>query len=705
MARGRNGETAKSASLLVELLTEELPPGSLQRLAETFAAGVLDGLRARFLANGESRAVAFATPRRLAVRIVSVPAKQPDRTVERKGPSVKAGLDAAGRPTPALLGFARSCGAEVAELERRSDDKGEYFLHRAAQKGEPLAVHLAAVVEAALRKLPVAKLMRWGAGEAEFVRPLHGLVMLHGARVVPGAVLGMKSGNRTLGHRFLCRGALAIPGADRYETVLEKRGRVIASFEKRRAAIERGLDRAAARIGRGATWRIGGANEVLDEVTSIVEFPQVQAGAFDENFLDVPRECLIVSMQQHQRYFPIAAGAGRLLGKFLFVANVPAGAGGPVARGNERVLRARLADARFFYVQDRKTRLDARVPQLAGVVFHNKLGSQLERVERIRQLAQTIAKSLKYDVAAAGRAAYLAKADLLTDMVGEFPELQGTMGRYYALHDGEPQAVADAIEEHYRPRFAGDAIPGGPVGTAVALADKLDTLAGMFGILQTPTGDKDPFGMRRAALGVVRILVERELPLSVYDLVKSAFADYRGRVGEATNFLETFIFERLAGYCRDLGYTTLEVDAVVSLRPALIHLVPRQLEAVRAFSALPEADSLVAANKRVANILRQAAAKGETFGRAEPGLLREDAERSLHEALRGASERAAQLSGAGDFTGCLKTLAVLKTPVDAFFDKVMVMVEDAALRRNRLALLAELRNEMNRLADISRLSA
>jgi glycyl-tRNA synthetase beta chain len=561
------------------------------------------------------------------------------------------------------------------------------------------------VVEAALRKLPVAKLMRWGAGEAEFVRPLHGLVMLHGARVVPGAVLGMKSGNRTLGHRFLCRGALAIPGADRYETVLEKRGRVIASFEKRRAAIERGLDRAAARIGRGATWRIGGANEVLDEVTSIVEFPQVQAGAFDENFLDVPRECLIVSMQQHQRYFPIAAGAGRLLGKFLFVANVPAGAGGPVARGNERVLRARLADARFFYVQDRKTRLDARVPQLAGVVFHNKLGSQLERVERIRQLAQTIAKSLKYDVAAAGRAAYLAKADLLTDMVGEFPELQGTMGRYYALHDGEPQAVADAIEEHYRPRFAGDAIPGGPVGTAVALADKLDTLAGMFGILQTPTGDKDPFGMRRAALGVVRILVERELPLSVYDLVKSAFADYRGRVGEATNFLETFIFERLAGYCRDLGYTTLEVDAVVSLRPALIHLVPRQLEAVRAFSALPEADSLVAANKRVANILRQAAAKGETFGRAEPGLLREDAERSLHEALRGASERAAQLSGAGDFTGCLKTLAVLKTPVDAFFDKVMVMVEDAALRRNRLALLAELRNEMNRLADISRLSA
>jgi glycyl-tRNA synthetase beta chain len=515
----------------------------------------------------------------------------------------------------------------------------------------------------------------------------------------------MRSGNRTTGHRFLGKGEVAVSHADQYEALLEKRGKVIVSFDARRRMIAQALDHGAARLGQGASWKVGGEAEVLEEVTGIVEFPHVQAGAFDEAFLEVPRECLIVSMQQHQRYFPIADAAGKLRAQFLFVANIPAKAGGPVVRGNERVLRARLSDAKFFYDQDRKTRLEARVPRLAGVVFHNKLGTQLERVERIRLLAAGIAKSLKYDVETAGRAAFLAKADLLTEMVGEFPELQGTMGRYYARHDGEPAAVADAIAEHYRPGFAGDAVPATPAGTAVALADKLDLLAGMFGALQTPSGDKDPFGMRRAALGVIRILIERDLPLSVYELSKSAFAGYRGRVGEATNFLETFIFERLAGWCRDLGYTTLEVDSVVSLRPALIHLVPQQLAAVQAFNALPEAESLIAANKRVANILRQAASKSETFGKVDPSLLGEDAEKSLYESLRAASDRAARLSAAGDFTGCLKSLAVLKGPIDGFFDRVMVMVDNDALRRNRLALLAELRGEMNRLADISRLSA
>jgi glycyl-tRNA synthetase beta chain len=703
MPRTKATGSRSAQSVLVELLTEELPPGALARTGAAFATAVLEGLRVRFFAGEDSAAEAFATPRRLAVRVRGVLGRQPDRVVERRGPGVPTGLDASGRPTPALLGFARSCGADVAELNRRSDDRGEYFVHRATQKGEPLARHLAEVVTAALGKLPVARLMRWGASEAEFVRPLHGLVMLHGARVVPGTVLGMKSGNRTLGHRFLSRGTITITHADEYESLMEKRGRVIASFETRRAAIAKALDRAATRLGSGATWKVGGETGVLDEVTGLVELPHVQSAAFDEAFLDVPRECLIVSMQQHQRYFPIAGASGKLRAQFLFVANVPAA--GPVVRGNERVLRARLSDARFFYQQDRKTRLEARVPRLADVVFHNKLGTQLERVERIRLLAAGIAKSLKYDVETAGRAAFLAKADLLTEMVGEFPELQGIMGGYYALHDGEAPAVADAIAEHYRPRFAGDALPASPVAIAVALADKLDLLAGMFGALQTPSGDKDPFGMRRAALGVVRILVERDLPLSIYELVKSAFAGYRGRVGQATNFLETFIFERLAGYCGDLGYSTLEVDAVVSLRPALIHLVTRQLAAVREFNALPEAESLVAANKRVGNILRQAAAKGETFGQPDPALLTEEAEKSLYESLRAASDRAARLSGAGDFTAGLKTLAVLKAPIDRFFDKVMVMAEDPALRRNRLALLSDLRGEMNRLADISRLSA
>jgi len=689
---------AKTESVLVELLTEELPPKSLRDLAVAFGTSLSGALHAAGLALAEAPPAIFATPRRLAVRVPDVLARAPDTHAETSGPPVSAGAQAA-------QGFAKKHGLEVGDLRTQPGPKGEVYVASYTTPGAILKDVLAAKVEQALKTLPVRKLMRWGDGEQQFARPVHGLIMLHGSKVIAGEVLGCRSGNRTLGHRFLSKGAFAIANADKYEALLEKRGKVIASFDARRRVIEKSLDRAAAKLGDDATWKIGGESGVLDEVTGIIEFPHVQAGSFDESFLAVPRECLVVSMQQHQRYFPIADAAGKLRARFLFVANVPASASGPVVRGNERVLRARLSDAKFFYEQDRKSKLETRVPRLAGVVFHNKLGSQLERVERIRLLAAGIAKSLKYDVEAAGRAALLAKADLLTEMVGEFPELQGTMGSYYARHDGEPAAVADAIEEHYRPRFGGDALPAGNVGVAVALADKLDLLAGMFGALQTPSGDKDPFGMRRAALGVIRILIERDLPLSVYDLVKAAFAGYRGRVGEATNFLETFIFERLAGYCRELNYSTLEVDAVISLRPGLVHLVPKQLAAVQAFNALPEAESLIAANKRVGNILRQAAAKGGTFGHADPALFAEDAERALHEALRAASATAAKLAGEKKFTECLKTLAVLKAPIDRFFDKVMVMAEDAALRRNRLALLSDLRAEMNRLADISRLSA
>ena len=448
------------------------------------------------------------------------------------------------------------------------------------------------------------------------------------------------------------------------------------------------------------------SNALLDEITALDESPAVYPGAFSSDFLDVPPECLILSMQQHQKYLPLRdKDSGRLLPRFLFVANLAPKDPREIIHGNERVLRARLADARFFYDQDRKTRLEARVPRLAGVIYHNKLGSQLERVERVQLLAGKIAHEIGADPLLTGRAAWLSKADLLTQMVGEFPELQGTMGRYYAVNDGEPKAVADAIEAHYRPRFAGDALPGDPVSVAVALADKLDALSGLFGIGQAPTGDRDPFGLRRAALGVIRILVERRLALSLRDLVGAAFKQYDGRVGDAHADLESFIYDRLSGYLKDAGYTTLEVDSVVSLRPERIHLAPRQLEAVRAFSKLPEAESLAAANKRVANILKQAAAKGESFTSAESAKLREPAERELYSALAITASNAKGLYERGDYTGFLKTFAALKGPVDAFFDSVMVMAEDRELRQNRLALLAELRNEMNRFADIAKLAA
>ncbi len=524
--------------------------------------------------------------------------------------------------------------------------------------------------------------------------------MLHGKRVIPGQVLGLESRNFTLGHRFLSNGEIRIPAADQYEAVLEKQGSVIVSYAKRKEQIRAALETTAA--GARPLWD----DALLDEVTALVEFPAVCQGSFSPDFLSVPQECLILSMQQHQKYFPLADAGGKLLAKFLMVSNLKTDNPANIVHGNERVLRARLADAKFFYDQDRKTRLEARVPRLANVVYHNKLGSQLERAERIQLLAGKIARTLGADAALAERAAWLAKADLLTGMVGEFPELQGVMGRYYALHDGEPKEIADAIEAHYRPRFAGDRLPAGNLACAVALADKLETLAGMFGIGQQPSGDKDPFALRRHALGVIRILVENNLAISIHDLVNAAFDAFpRGMLGDAHTDLQMFIHERLRGYLRDGGYTANEVEAVLCLGLSQLDQVPRQLAAVRAFAGLPEAESLAAANKRVANILKQAEAKGESFVNAEADRLKEPAERALFDALKTASRQATPLFEQGDYTGYLKTFAVLKSPVDAFFDSVMVMVDDAALRQNRLALLSDLRREMNRVADISKLAA
>jgi glycyl-tRNA synthetase beta chain len=652
----------------------------------------------------------------------------------------------------AAKGFAKKLGVPVELLEKIPTSDGEKWLASYTRAGAVLDDVLAQKVEEALKVLPVQKLMRWGNNEIQFARPVHGLVMLHGKRVVPGQVLGVKSSNRTLGHRYLSRGMITLKHAEHYERTLLEQGKVVADFSKRRAKIKNELKRMeqelAQEITRTPTGRTlvsvqpfvidterneqlpqifpgttsldaaeralecSGGSALLDEVTSLVEWPRAYSGQFDKQFLNIPVECLALTMKSHQKYFPVFNKSAELLPYFVVIGNIDESLAGTQAKqstknivvGNERVLRPRLADARFFYKQDCKIRLEERVPRLTNVMYHHKLGSQRDRVDRIKLFSGRIARDLGGDSALAERAAELSKADLVTEMVGEFPELQGVMGRYYALHDGESEIVANAIETHYRPRFAGDRLPEGLVACAVALADKLNSLAGFFGIGQIPTGDKDPFGLRRAALGVVRILIERDLSLSLHELVNAAFAGYNGRVGDAHTDLESFIFERLGGYLRDQGYSTLEVESVVSLRPVQINLTLPQVKAVREFNALPEAQSLAAANKRVVNILKQAEANGESFVNAEADKLQEPAERALFDALKITSLRANSLFKKGDFTGYLKTFAVLKSPVDAFFDSVMVMADAPELRHNRLALLADLRREMNRVADISKLA-
>jgi len=670
---------ADKATLLVELLTEELPPKSLRALSEAFAEHVAQALAKAQLTTASP--TVFATPRRLAFTVADVAASAAGRETEVTGPSASA-------PAQAIAGFARKHGLTPEQLEKRDTPKGPVMMARVRTKGAVLDELLAGMVEASLKALPIPKIMRWGAGDAQFVRPVHGLVMLHGERVVPGSVLGVSAGRSTAGHRFMSAGTISVHKADGYAKQLEGEGKVIASFAARRAEIERQLKAAAVR----EKADLGGYADLLDEVTALVEFPQVYGGGFDRAFLEVPAECLILTMRQNQKYFPLFDGKGHLLARFLIVSNMVVDDPRHIVGGNERVVRPRLEDARFFYNQDRKTRLEARVPQLAKVVYHAKLGSQLERVERIQLLAGKIARSLKADAALAERAAWLSKADLLTGMVGEFPELQGVMGRYYATHDGEPAEVADAIAEHYRPRFAGDDLPKGSIACSVALAEKMDALAGLFGIGQQPTGERDPFGLRRAALGVVRILVERSLPLELGFLLQAAGTGDDAR---------TFIFERSRGYFRDLGFTANEVEAVLCLEPARLDLVPKQLEAVRAFATLPEAESLAAANKRIANILKQAGAVPADFDVALMSLPEEKNLASTFGRLQPDVDKAFR---ALDYTGALRALASLKAPVDAFFDKVMVMDKDPRVRANRIGFLGRLHGTMNRIADLSKLA-
>jgi glycyl-tRNA synthetase beta chain len=710
-----------SSNLLVELVTEELPPKTLRRLGDAFAGALFDGLKGDGVLDATSRFKAFATPRRLAVYVSAVLAKASDRPVEQKLMPVAIARKSDGGWSDALRRKLASMGRErLADVPANSkvgpeslaiklDGKAECVFLRSIAPGQTIERVLSDAIEEAIGKLPIPKVMNYqladGATTVKFIRPAHALVALHGDKVLDVSVLGLAAGRITHGHRFQGAKNIALVRADEYESRLEQEGHVIADFDKRRADVSRQLAQNAAAL-KASLGPDEDVAPLLDEVTGLVELPTVYVGEFEPEFLGVPQECLILTMRQDQKYFPLFDTAGKLTNKFLIVSNMRLADPKNIVAGNQRVIRPRLADARFFFETDKKTKLADRVPQLASIVYHNKLGSQLDRVGRVRALARAIAQMIGADPLLADRAALLAKADLVTSMVGEFPELQGIMGRYCALADGEDARVAGAIEQHYRPRFAGDALPGGEIATALALADKLEMLAGMFGTGQQPTGDKDPFALRRHALGVIRMLIEGKLSVSSHDLVNAAYSVFpRGMIGDTNTNLHEFIFERLRSYLREAGYTANEIEAVLCMRPVQLHQVPLQLAAVRAFASLPEAESLAAANKRVVNILKQAEAKGESFNRAQAEALTETAERDLFNALAMATRNATPLLQKGDYAGYLKAFAVLKSPVDAFFDSVMVMVEDAAVRQNRLALLADLRQEMNRIADISKLAS
>ncbi len=691
------------SNLLVELCVEELPPKSLKKLGESFAGVLAASLESQGLAGSDSVVTAFASPRRLAVHVSNVLSKAADKPVSQKLMPVAVGLNAEGYATPALLKRLSSLGiVGFPPLRRAMDGKAEALYYDSVMPGALLTAGLQTALDSAIAKLPIPKVMSYqladGWSSVSFVRPAHGLVALYGDEIVPVVALGLQAGRNTHGHRFeALMEPVVFETADSYATQLEQQGAVIASFDRRRAEIARQLQQAAALA--GGQHIIDEA--LLEEVTSLVERPNVLIGQFESEFLEVPQECLILTMKANQKYFPLLDETGKLTNKFLIVSNISPKDPGLVIGGNERVVRPRLADAKFFYDQDRKRTLASRVPGLAKVVYHNKLGTQGERVQRVQAIARAIGLQSANDSLAtqAGQAAQLAKADLLTDMVGEFPELQGIMGRYYAQHDGLSEEIAYAIEDHYKPRFAGDELPGNAVGICVALADKLETLTGMYGIGLIPTGDKDPFALRRHALGVIRMLIEKELPLPLDTLLLNAAASFeRNTVDPA---LAEFIYDRLAGSLREQGNSAQEVDAVLCLRPQLLAEVPKRLAAVRAFAALPEAAALAAANKRVGNILKKA--EIETAGKVELSLLQDPAEQALYQALSEISPKADAAFAVGNYTASLQFLAGLRAPVDAFFEQVMVNVDDEKLRSNRLALLAEMHGAMNRVADISRL--
>ena len=705
-------------NLLVELFVEELPPKALKKLGESFASVLFEQLRDAGLTDAQSVVTAYASPRRLAAHVTQVAAQAADKAIQQKLMPVAVGLDASGNASPALLKKLQALGADVsnpaalvASLKRAPDGKAEALFYDSVAKGANLLQGLQKALDESLAKLPIPKVMTYqletdcempGWTSVNFVRPAHGLVALHGKDVVPVKTLGLKAGQQTHGHRFEANvSPVVIQDADSYAATLARDGAVIASFAERRAEIVKQLNAAAAKVGGGAKAIEDDA--LLDEVTALVERPNVLTCEFEKQFLEVPQECLILTMKANQKYFPLLTAEGKLTHQFLVVSNISPSDASAVIGGNERVVRPRLADAKFFFDQDRKKTLASRVEGLNKVVYHNKLGTQGERMARVRGIAKALGQAIGGDALAlaADTAAQLAKTDLLTDMVGEFPELQGIMGGYYARHDGLSHDIADAIEDHYRPRFAGDELPRNNVGLVVALADKLETLVGMFGIGNLPSGDKDPFALRRHALGVIRMLMEKDLALDWRQLLALAVPVFGDKITDPSEALTTFLFDRLAGALREQGYSAQEVDAVLALHPARLGQVPKLLAAVRAFAALPESPALAAANKRIGNILKKA---DEVDPHVNPALLKESAEQALHEVMQRLLPESEALFKAGDYTGSLQTLAALRSPVDAFFDDVMVNAEEMDVRLNRQGLLKCLHVAMNRVADLSRLA-
>jgi len=706
-------------NLLVELFVEELPPKALKKLGESFANVLFEQLRDAGLTGASAVVTPYASPRRLAAHVTQVAAQAADKAVQQKLMPVTVGLDASGNATPALLKKLQALGADisnpaalVASLKRAPDGKAEALFYDSVATGATLLQGLQKALDEALAKLPIPKVMTYqleadcelpGWTSVNFVRPAHGLVALHGTQVVPIKTLGLKAGQTTHGHRFEANvSPLIIQDADSYAATLARDGAVIASFAERRAEIVKQLNAAAAKVGGGAKAIEDEA--LLDEVTALVERPNVLICEFEKEFLEVPQECLILTMKANQKYFPLLTAEGKLTHQFLVVSNISPTDASAVIGGNERVVRPRLADAKFFFDQDRKKTLASRVEGLNKVVYHNKLGTQGERMARVRGIAKALGQALGGSelAQAADTAAQLAKTDLLTDMVGEFPELQGIMGGYYARHDGLSHDIADAIEDHYRPRFAGDELPRNNVGLVVALADKLETLVGMFGIGNLPSGDKDPFALRRHALGIIRMLMDKDLAVDWRQLLALAVPVFGDKITDPSEALTTFLFDRLAGSLREQGFSAQEVDAVLALHPARLGQVPKLLAAVRAFAALPESPALAAANKRIGNILKKAE---EVDAHVNPALLKENAEQALYEVMQRLLPESEALFKAGDYTGSLQTLAALRSPVDAFFDDVMVNAEEMDVRLNRQGLLKCLHEAMNRVADLSRLAS
>ncbi len=688
---------SETRDLLIEIGTEELPPKALPKLRDAFAQGVEKGLNVAALSFGELKA--YAAPRRLALLIKALPVAQQDREEQRRGPALQAAFDDEGCPTKAAEGFAKSCGTTVDKLERLETDKGAWLAFTVKQAGQSTAQLIPDIVQQSLNQLPIPKRMRWGSSDVEFVRPVHWVVMLFGDEVIEADILGVQAGRETRGHRFHHPDPLYIGEPAAYAPMLETEGFVVADFAERREAIRGQVMEAARKLHGQAVLD----EDLLDEVTALVEWPVAVSGSFEERFLEVPAEALISSMQDHQKYFPVVDADKKLLPHFITIANIVSKDVAQVRAGNERVIRPRLSDAAFFWNQDRKQPLAERLTKLGDMVFQKKLGTLLDKQTRVTRLAAHIAGQLNGNAAWAERAATLAKCDLLTSMVFEFPELQGIMGRYYAAHDGEPAEVAEALDEQYMPRFAGDQLPDTVTGQALAMADRLDTIVGIFAIGQPPTGDKDPFALRRAALGVLRILIEKAQDLDLQALLEFAAAQFETSVKAtaAVNDVFEFMLDRLKAYSMDAGFSANQFEAVRERRPTRPLDFVQRLKAVKEFEQLPQAESLSAANKRIGNILRKAE---ETIPDSyNPAHLVEPQEQALADKLSSLETSVRGQIDAGQYTEALKTLAELRETVDAFFDDVMVMAEDAQVRINRLALLKQLQSLFMQIADLSRL--